>query len=588
MGRRRGILSVVAVAGAVAAVVLLASAAGVFRAFRDRASDGLFPVGDADPSVVVVGIDQRALAETGERWPWPRDLQGRLVSAIAELKPAVIVLDVIYAPATALDAAFVSAVEASGVPVVVGQASSLRPASEGAWFAAREVVAPAAEVAAVTTIGETAMTPDSDAVVRVVPAAVEGSDGTFTPSLALAAVAAFDGVRPQVIVRPGAVQVGERTVRTEGRTQLRVAYTSELAGRDPQSRTVSAADVLAGRTDPQALAGKAVFVGATDPALGDRQDTPVAGGGAPGLFVHVNAFNTMLTATWLTKVSDVETAGWVVVLSLLVAAAVVMGRLWLAMAVPLTLSALYFTIVSLRFDAGTQMDLLYPLLAVLLSFIAGLVVRYIVLSKERRTMLDMLEQYVPRSVARQLLSRRGGALPTGAITFLFTDVVGSTELWERAAKPMADAMRRHDALIESAVEGAGGAVVRPRGEGDSSFCVFIDPTDAARGALAIQRALASERWPTPKSLEVRVGIHTGSAELRAEDYYGSDVNRCARIRSLAAAGEILLSEATARVVRDRMGGEVLLDRGVHLLKGLDAPEHVFQLVSRIAVDVSGG
>src|ERR671936_552766 len=112
------------------------------------------------------------------------------------------------------------------------------------------------------------------------------------------------------------------------------------------------------------------------------------------------------------------------------------------------------------------------------------------------------------------------ALPTGTVTFLLTDVEGSTRLWEEHPEAMRAALVQHDAIVEFLTEQHRGHVVRPRGEGDSRFCVFARATDAVLAAAAIQRALAAERWPTPDPLKVRVALHTGEADLRAGDYYG--------------------------------------------------------------------
>src|SRR5215217_3453081 len=100
-------------------------------------------------------------------------------------------------------------------------------------------------------------------------------------------------------------------------------------------------------------------------------------------------------------------------------------------------------------------------------------------------------------------------LPTGTITFLLTDVEGSTALWEEAPEAMRAALARHDALFEAAVVEQGGVHIRPRGEGDSRFAVFSSAPDAVAAALAIQCTFAAEVWPTRRPIRVRIGVHTG-------------------------------------------------------------------------------
>lgn len=170
-------------------------------------------------------------------------------------------------------------------------------------------------------------------------------------------------------------------------------------------------------------------------------------------------------------------------------------------------------------------------------------------------------------------------LPTGTLTFLLTDIEGSTRLWEQHPVGMRSAMARHDKLIEAIVVQHRGAIVRPRGEGDSRFAVFPRATDAAAAASAIQRALYAEPWPVPSPLRVRMALHTGEAELRDGDYYGPAVNRCARLRNAAHGGQTLVSMVTHSLVVDYLpDGVSLRDLGQQQLKDLKRPEHIYQLV----------
>ena len=169
-------------------------------------------------------------------------------------------------------------------------------------------------------------------------------------------------------------------------------------------------------------------------------------------------------------------------------------------------------------------------------------------------------------------------LPSGTLTFLFTDIEDSTLLWEHHPDQMRAAMLRHDALIETAVEKNLGRIVRPRGEGDSRFAVFTRASDALRAALTIQRLLLAEPWSLPP-LRVRIGLCSGEADLRDGDYYGGTVNRCARLRNAAHAGQILLSESVNCLVRYELpDGVTLRDLGEYNLKGLERSEHIFQPV----------
>jgi len=162
---------------------------------------------------------------------------------------------------------------------------------------------------------------------------------------------------------------------------------------------------------------------------------------------------------------------------------------------------------------------------------------------------------------------------------MLTDIVGSTRLWQQYPDAMARSCTRHDDLIDAAVAEHGGVLVRPRGEGDSRFVVFSRASDALAAACDIQRMLLREPWPLPEPLPVRIGIHTGEADLREGDFYGTSVNRCARLRDAAHGGQVVVSSVTASLARDRMPADAALrSLGRHRFRDLPEPDEIFQLV----------
>jgi predicted ATPase/class 3 adenylate cyclase/Tfp pilus assembly protein PilF len=180
-------------------------------------------------------------------------------------------------------------------------------------------------------------------------------------------------------------------------------------------------------------------------------------------------------------------------------------------------------------------------------------------------------------------------LPTGTYTFLFTDIEGSTTLWEQRPAEMRPALEAHDRILRRAIESSFGRVVKTTGDG--MLAVFGDAKDALSASLAAQRALhavrpgfASGEVPDdqapPITLKVRMGLHTGVADVRDDDYFGSSVNRAARIMSVAQGQQILLSAATAELVSDALpDGVALRDLGEHRLKGLLNLERLLQIVA---------
>ena len=167
---------------------------------------------------------------------------------------------------------------------------------------------------------------------------------------------------------------------------------------------------------------------------------------------------------------------------------------------------------------------------------------------------------------------------TRAVTFLLTDIEGSTAAWEAHADAMAAALARHDELVEQVVTSRAGRLIKTRGEGDATFSVFERPSAAAAAAIELQDAISHEPWELREPMRIRVALHTGEVELRDGDYFGRAVNRAARLRSLAAGGQILCSGATAELVIDSLSDDVVLaDLGMRPLRNLARPEHVFEL-----------
>jgi class 3 adenylate cyclase len=162
-------------------------------------------------------------------------------------------------------------------------------------------------------------------------------------------------------------------------------------------------------------------------------------------------------------------------------------------------------------------------------------------------------------------------------TFLFTDLENSTPLWEKHPDLMQGLAARHDALLRDAIAAHRGRVVKTTGDG--FHAVFDAATDGVAAALAGQQVMIGESWPAETGpLQVRMGLHTGESREREGDYYGPEVNRAARVMGIAYGGQILISEATAALIRKALATDASLSGlGPHRLKGIAAAEQIFQL-----------
>ena len=164
-----------------------------------------------------------------------------------------------------------------------------------------------------------------------------------------------------------------------------------------------------------------------------------------------------------------------------------------------------------------------------------------------------------------------GGAPSGTVTFLFTDIEGSTRLWLDDPEAMAAALVRHDAIVRGSIESHRGVVFSTTGDGFGS--AFWTPEEAVAAAAAARSALASEVWPDQVVIRVRMGVHTGIARERDGDYFGSTLNRAARIMAAGHGGQVLISDAAANLV----SRSELSDLGVHRLKDLPDGERIWQL-----------
>lgn len=168
------------------------------------------------------------------------------------------------------------------------------------------------------------------------------------------------------------------------------------------------------------------------------------------------------------------------------------------------------------------------------------------------------------------------SLPDGTVTFLFTDVEGSTRLFERHADLYRAALLRHDAVLRTAVERRHGHVFET--VGDAFYAVFAEPIDAVAAAIDSQVDLAAEDWGELGTLRIRMGLNTGEVERRGTHYFGHTLYRCARIMATAYGGQVVLSSVTAELVRDGLPDSAgLRSLGTHRLKDLGEPEQIFQL-----------
>jgi adenylate cyclase len=562
----RRIVSIVALTVIVTTLAALGLNGNVFAGFQRRATDALLPSAPSDPHVVVVGFDRKTIATAGLGNPLPRDKVAELVDRLKADGARVIAFDVTYSQESqeqeVPDAALAKAITDAGNVVLAVKGTSGKQ-DNGVVRLNNESSFAAGLLHADFTIGHAQTNQDpTDGVNRSLPLVVEAADGSFVPALSLAAVMRYRGITGPPIVRPDGVQIGNRFVPAIGAKSLLLNFSERLS--DPE-RVISAADVIEGTVPKKKIDGKIVLIGAVDSTLGDNRQAPVnKSTGIPGVLIHANAVNTMLTGTYLDPVSDSQTLLWVAVMTALIGTAVLLLPLWMSVLFTVLVGAGYIVYAFTRFNSGHVLNFVYPSLAVIVGFIGALALRYFGETRQRRRVTALFSQYVPEAVAQRLVDEdRASVAAEGErldMTVLFCDLRGFTALSESLSPATVRVMLNHyyDRLTDVVLSMRGTLM---KYVGDEVFAVWGAPlpsTDhpqmALRCAMEIQaltpdlnRELLEMGAP---EVSFGIGLNTGEAvaahfgggRRRQYDVVGDTVNVGARLCSAAGRGEIILSD----------------------------------------------
>ena len=565
---------------AVAALSWAGLSGDVFFGTQLRFSDALFPGTEPDADIVVVAVDDESLAEVGA-WPWSREVHARLIDRLENAGAATVAYDVAFLEPGADPAADQALAQA------IARGGNVRLAAI-ATFDARTPTVDGPPVAAMvrypipllrdaaTGIGTTNVFPDRDGVVRALPAEVGEPSGGSVPSLALSVLGASSAA--SVATGPGGL--------------MDINYAEGFP-------VVSAVDVLDGRAPPNLFAGKDVLVGVTALGLGDQKLTPLdKANGQPGVIVLANAYNTMKRGAYLTPASNGETFAFVVALAFLVLAAVAFLPLWLSALATALLFATYFAVAFATFDSGTVLNLVYPPLAMVVGFVAGLGLRYFGEMRERRHVTRVFGRYAAPHVVREILAKPEDAVrslqgETRELSVLFADLRGFTAASEQLAP--ADVVAALNVYLEAmttAIQDEDGTIDKFVGDEVMAFwgAPLEQPDHALRAARAALRILEliEDVMMRPPAIDLKVkgagvGIATGPClvgnvgSMRRLDYtaIGDTVNTAARLCSSAEPGVIIVTEACAQRLR---GSLALGDLPDLIAKGKREPIRIAQVL----------
>lgn len=545
-----------------------------------------------DPRIVLVAIDEKSLAALG-RWPWPRETHARLIRALRAAGARVIAFDVEFpeaAPDPAADRELARAAREAG-NVVFGAHGELPPRMGAGVMRAQALVPPTPALAAAAGYGHLNMVPDPDGVIRWIPTTLAAGDARV-PSLSLAAVSlALGGPPPAWNGRSPALDLHGRAIPLDPAGRFLIRF----SGSRRVFPVVSYADALNGGADPAAFRGAIVLVGPWAAGLNDLHTFPVTGSFTPGTLSHAFAMQTLLDGSFVTP------APRRLNLLLVFLFALLPGPLFFRLGpVPgllsfLLLAGAYAAANTLLLGGrGVLLDLVHPTLGLTLAYLGNLGQRIVAEQRDRLRITGMFQRYVGSQVVKEILAAGEASLRLGGarrpVTVLFLDVRGFTPLAEKLQpEEVVEILNSNFEMITQVIFKYGGTL--DKFIGDAVMAVFNSPLDlpdhplqAVLAAREIQvrareiRARLEARYG--RSVQFGIGINTGEAvcgnigsSTRMEfTAIGDAVNLAARLESNAKPGQVLISEAVWKAVRDRVATEPV---GPITVKGKSEPVNVY-------------
>jgi adenylate cyclase len=568
------------VATCVGVVICLAFWFNLLSGIQLQSSDFFFKAGDSRQNanladkIVIIGIDDKSIEQLGHFPSWPRSYHAQLIDMLTEAKARVIVFDVLFSEQAPGDEEMAASIKRAGnviLPVtfvttnVTGASESTKEGNFIRPISSFEESALA--------VGHANLPPDEDGVVRRVPLIIS-SDGTNEPALSLTVVAKYLR-RSQVMDSPiesDRLLLAGRSIPLDDSNSMLINYLagSSGAGATANFQTVSYVDVMRGQVDPNIFTDKIVIVGAIAVGLGDTFWTPM-GHMVNGVDIHANAINTILTGDFLRTVPSIVTFALIVVLALVCGLLVLRLRFLWAMLSVTFIGIAYLLVAFFSFDKGFMLNMVYPPMAIVVSFVGVNLYSMTSERAERSAITKTFGRYMSKPVVDKILTAlEKNELELGGeqceVTVAFADIRGFTSMSENT--PTAELVRLLNIYLSTVIE----AVLKYDGMvnkfgGDSIMAVWNAPTQckehalmAIKAAMDAQRAIMAlhqEDASLPK-IDFSIGINTGKAmagNFGSKDrleysVIGDAVNVAARLTGIAEAGKVWIGSDTYELVKD--------------------------------------
>jgi adenylate cyclase len=570
-----------------ATIALLAGGAfwsGLFGTWQTKLTDKLFLSRQPQSPIVILAIDDASIKEIGQ-WPWPRAVHARAILNLAAAKPKIVGYDIIFSEPSrqgaADDQVLVQAL--AQLPVVLPMEGSPLKLKKGQLPAAENLIESTGPIkGAAKYFGHVNVLADEDGVVRRLPLFIEGG-GQKLPSISLRLAGFFSGQDLQ--------EISKKTGQW-----LKINF----VGPPGSFETISFKDVYSQKVAPEKFKDKIVLVGVTSPDLHDSQITPFSlGQKMPGVEIHANALETILTQKFLFSVSDLNV--WIFIFLLSLANSLTFSfirRIWLAMSASVALFLIYLIGALIFFESGWVFNLVHPSLAFLFSLLAILVYHYFSESKEKNYLRRSFQFYLSPEVVEEIVAdpeklKLGGQKKE--MTVLFSDIRGFTTLSEKLEpeKLVAILNEYFTAMTEVILQSGG---VLDKFIGDAIMAFWGAPQEApdhaqraCRTALKMIAKLEElkKEWSKRDLPEINIGVGINSGQMivgnmgsaKRFDYtvIGDNVNLASRLEGLNKqyGTSIIISQFTYDKVKEKFEGEFLDKVAV---KGKEIPVEIFKLV----------
>jgi len=569
---------------------------GMFDGWQASLSDRLFITSRATSSpIAIVAIDNQSITSLG-RWPWDRSVHGQLLQHLASYQPAAIGYDVTFSEASPQDSQLTSALATSSHTVLAAEASGITTTSTGDTIS--HLLTPLPQFQAVASTGVVNLIPSADKIVRFSP---------LRYSYQSQPLQSFDlAVIDQYFQSTGVGNLNSLLATAPTETGLlRINYQTGTS-----FPTYSAADIIQDQIDPQVLKGKIVLIGATAPDLHDDHLTPISSQLVPGVTIHANVINTLLSGNFLVPESSLTTLATMLILCFILGFIITkFGIRWLIIVFPLfLLGYLGFTVYS--FDQGIIRNLIFPPLTIITLAVVAVAYRYLWERLQKQYVRGAMSLYLSPQIMEDVLSdpkklKLGGLRKT--MTVLFSDIASFTTISEKlAADDLSRELNNYLTRMTDIVFDHQGVVDKYIGDAVMAFwnAPISQPEHALLACQAALHMMQQVRDMGPQwqqfgidHFTIRIGINTGDmvvgnmGSTRRFDYtvIGDNVNLGSRLEGINKqyGTSICISSSTYQLVRDQVVARKLdsvavkgKSKGVAIyeLRGLghpDIPEQQF-------------